>query len=378
MIVQPLTPTATWRYAFDGASLFAKGKLPADVAEIEALAAKLEPAIAKTILAALQTQKAAVNLDTLAAAITEGKIDEALKLLGIQNIAEAMTAVTTSLQNATFAAGGVAASQIAGRLQGITFAFDQLNPRLITWLQTYSLDLIRQIDTTTKEGIRTALTNGMAAGQNPRDTARQVRAVVGLTDKQAQAVNNFRKELESFHLRRTGGGYGIGNKIDRVNGSQVFRPDDEGLPKDGITERRLRDYRYDGQLQRAMNNGKPLTPEQIDKMVDAYSRKYLKFRSQTIARTEAMRTTNFGVQDAWRQAIEKGKVPEALVRRTWIVASDERLCEVCGPIPRMNKKGVKFGQPFLTPDGPQFLPPMHPNCRCTVFIRRFEASQLKD
>lgn len=366
-----------WTPSVGDSRPFAKAKRPADVEEIEALAAKLEPGIAKAIVAALQAQKDAVDLKALAAAIAAGKIDEALSLLGLANIPEALAGVTTSLQNATFTAGGLAASQIAERLSGVTFAFDQLNPRLITWLQTYSLGLIRQIDTTTKEAIRSALTNGMNAGLNPRDAARQVRAVVGLTDKQAKAVQNFRRELERFHLKSTAGGYKLGAKIDRVNGAQVFRPDEDGLPKDGITERRLRDFRYDAQLKRSMTTGKPLTPEQIDKMVDAYSRKYLKFRSETIARTEAIRTTNFGVQDAWRQAIEKGKVPESLVRRTWIVARDERTCEICSPIPGLNKKGVMFGQPFQTPDGPQFLPPMHPNCRCTIWIRRFEASQLK-
>jgi len=378
MIVPTPHPTHQWRPAVAQPMPFTKAKRPADIEEIEALAAKLEPALAKTIFTALQSQKDAVDLDALADAIKAGRIDEALQLLGIQNVAEAVAGVSTALQNATFAGGALAASQIAERMSGVTFAFDQLNPRLITWLQTYSLDLIRQIDQTTKEGIRGALVNGMNLGQNPRDTARQVRAVIGLTDKQAKAVQNFRRELETFHNRRSAGGYGIGSTIDRVNGSQVLRPDADGLPKDGITERRLRDFRYDGQLNRAMSTGKPLTPAQIDKMVDAYSRKYLKYRSQTIARTEAIRTTNFGVQDAWRQAIEKGKVPEHLVRRTWIVAHDERLCEICSPIPRLNKGGVKFGQPFQTPDGPQFLPPMHPNCRCTVYIRRFEPSQLKE
>lgn len=366
-----------WHPLAPGASVL-KARRPVDVAEIESLSAKLEPTVAKAILAALQAQKDAVDLDALAVAIAAGKIDDALGLLGIQNIAEAMQGVSTALQDATYAGGALAASQLVERLGGVTFAFDQLNPRLITWLQTYSLGLIRQIDATTKEAIRATLVNGMASGKNPRDVARQTRQVIGLTDRQAKAVQNFRRELETFHLRTTGGGYNLGSSIDRVNGAQVFRPDEDGIPKDGITERRLRDFRYDGTLRRAMSTGKPLTPEQIDRMVDAYARKYLKHRSEVIARTEAIRTTNYGVQDAWRQAIDKGKVDEKLVRRTWIVALDERTCAVCGPIPGLNKQGVKFGQPFQTPDGPQFLPPMHPNCRCTVWIRRFEPSQLKD
>jgi len=159
---------------------------------------------------------------------------------------------------------------------------------------------------------------------------------------------------------------------------QVFRPEDDGTPMDDVDERRLRDFRYDKTLLRAMEQAKPLTPKQIDTMVDAYRRKYLKYRAQTIARTEALRTTNVGVQDAWRQAVEQGKVSEDLIRRKWVVADDERLCKFCAPIPKMNPKlGVDLQQPFETPKGPTMLPPLHPNCRCTVFIRAYEPIQIE-
>lgn len=348
--------------------------------EIEAFAAKLEPGLAKAILAAFQAQKDAVSLDDLVAAIQSGDVGKVLALLGLPPFESAMGGVQTALQNATFQAGAMGAQQIATRIVGATFAFNQLNPRLIDWLQTYSLGLIRQINEGTKEGIRQYLVQGMQAGQNPRDVAREVRTVIGLTDRQAQAVKNFRKELQTFHLKRGAGGWNLGGKISRApGGAQVMALDEEGMPKDGILERRLRDFRFDGQLKAALAGGKPLTPAQIEKMVDAYARKYLKHRSEMIARTEALRTTNFGVQDSWRQSIEKGLVPEQNVRRQWVLSKDERTCPTCSPIPKMNpKRGVPFGQPFATPKGGQFLPPMHPACRCTVFIRAFEPSQLQD
>jgi hypothetical protein len=348
--------------------------------EIEAFAAKQEPGLAKAILAAFQAQKDAVSLDALVAAIQSGDLGTVLALLGLPPFEAAMGGVQTALQNTTFQAGAMGAQQIATRITGATFAFNQLNPRLIDWLQTYSLGLIRQINEGTKEGIRQYLVAGMTEGRNPRDVAREVRTVIGLTDRQAQAVKNFRKELQTFHLKRGAGGWNLGGKIARApGGAQVMALDDDGMPKDGILERRLRDFRFDGQLKTAMASGKPLTPAQIDKMVDAYARKYLKHRSENIARTEALRTTNFGVQDSWRQAIETGVVPEQNVRRQWVLSKDERTCQLCSPIPKMNPKlGVPFGQPFSTPKGGQFLPPMHPSCRCTVWIRAFEPAQLQD
>lgn len=347
--------------------------------EVERLAAKLEPKVAAAILALLQKMKAGVDLTALAAALKAGDINAALALLGAVNTAGEAAAVGGALQDAVWAGGALALTQFNAPVSGVSFVFDRLEPRLISWLKGYSYNLIREIGDVTREAIQDRLITGFNAGKGPIDIAREVRGAIGLTKRQGNAVAAYRKELESFHRKRTAAGFNLGAKIDRVNGRQVFKPDDDGLPKDGILDRRLRDFRYDGQLKRAMETGKPLTPAQIDKMVAAYERKYLRYRSEVIARTETMRTLNYGVQEGWRQIIEGGGASESLVRRRWSVAKDERLCEVCAPIPRMNpKQGVAFGAPFSTPKGPVMLPPMHPNCRCSVFIKAIEPGQLEE
>jgi hypothetical protein len=346
--------------------------------DAEALASKLEPELAKAILDAFVKQQGKADVDAIITALEAGDVGKVLELLDLPASIAAFEGVTSSLHTGANAAGAMAAAQVALQVKGVSFAFNSLNPRLITWLQTYSLRLIRQISDGTREGIRQYLTQGMKDGKNPKAVARQIKGIIGLTDKQAQAVYNYRKELETFHLKRSAGSWGLGNKIDQVNGTQVLRPGEDGSPLDGIGQRRLRDFRYDGQLKRALESGKPLKPEQIDKMVAAYQRKYLAYRSRTIARTEAIRTTNMGIQDAWQQALDKGVVKEDLTRKKWIVSADERLCQVCGPIPGLNPpKGIKHQQSFITPDGPQMLPPMHPNCRCTVFYRVYEPKQLE-
>lgn len=347
-------------------------------AEAEALASKLEPELAKAILDAFVKQQSKADVDAIILALEAGDVGKVLELLDLPASIAAFEGVASTLHTGANAAGAMAALQVGLQVKGVSFAFNSLNPRLITWLQTYSLRLIRQISDGTREGIRQYLTQGMRDGKNPKAVARQIKGIIGLTDKQAQAVYNYRKELETFHLKRSAGSWGLGNKIDQVNGTQVFRPGEDNAPLDGIGQRRLRDLRYDGQLKRALQTGKALKPEQIDKMVAAYQRKYLAYRSRTIARTEAIRTTNMGIQDAWQQALDKGAVKEDFTRKKWIVSADERLCQVCGPIPGLNPpKGIKHQQSFMTPDGPQMLPPMHPNCRCTVFYRVYEPKQLE-
>lgn len=349
---------------------------PEQLSEIERLAAKMEPQLAKALMDLLTKMQDSVDLEAIAAALRAGDVGKVVSLITAATDAVTESAVVNALQDAVWAAGALTAT-MTGDFTAVAFQFNRLNPRLIDWLQGYSLGLIRQIKADTREAIREKLVAGMTAGDNPIKTARDIKTVVGLTRRQAQAVENYRKELESFHLKTNANGYGLGRKIDRVNGRQVFKPGKDGSPKDGIDLRRLRDFRYDGQLKAAVKTGQPLSPAQIDKMVAAYARKYRQFRSQTIATTEALRATNVGVEESWKQIIEQGAAPEELVRKQWIVAKDERLCEVCAPVPSMNpKRGVPFRAAFQTPDGPQMRPPLHPRCRCVLFIRRYEPEQL--
>jgi hypothetical protein len=336
--------------------------------QIAALAAKLEPGLAKAVLAYLTKQQDAVTLEALLAAVTTGNIGNIEALLATADTAAEAAGIRDALQDAIHTAGAVVAGSVP-RLHGVTFTFNRLSPLLTQWLQGYSLNLIREMDRVTLAGIRTALQAGNTAGQSPIGVARDVRQGIGLTQRQQQAVANYRTQLESWHTRTSASGFNLGGKISRRNGRQTFAIDADGNPLDKIFERRLRDFRFDGQLQTALSTGKALTPAQIDKMVAAYQRKYLRYRSEMIARTEAVRTNNAGIQEAWRQAIEKGQVTEASLRRYWKVADgDERLCNLCRPIPIKNKEGVLFAAPFSTDKGAIMLPPAHPACRCVVFI----------
>lgn len=347
---------------------------------VAAIAAKTQGALTSAILQALVEQADTVSLTALARALADGNIQKVLALLDLPAaLAPLQAAIPPALQAGATGAALATAAHINLKLRGASFVFNQLNPGLVSWLQTYSLGLIKQINQSTKDGVRQALVTGMQAGKNPRAVAAQIKQVVGLTAKQGQAVNNFRAALETMHTKSAMPGWKIGGKIDRVNGHQVYRQGEGGAPADGVLERRLRDFRYDGQLATAMKTGKPLTPAQIDKMVAAYRRKYLKYRAETIARTEAARANNVGVQNAWAEAVDSGKATLALVRKQWVVARDERLCPTCSAVPRMNpKKGVPLQSAFSTPEGPLSIPPLHPSCRCAVFIRQWEPWQLED
>ena len=121
---------------------------------------------------------------------------------------------------------------------------------------------IRAIEEEQAAKIRQIMLRGMAEGQPPKKIAQEIRDVVSLTDWPAAQVKAYRTELEDLNPR--------------------------------VMERQLRDRRFDGPIARAVNDGKALTPEQIDRFSAEYKDDWLRLRATTIARTEALRAANSG------------------------------------------------------------------------------------
>lgn len=347
--------------------------------DIEALAEKLEPALARAVRDLIKDHVGSVDLDKLEEALKSGQSYKVLDIVGSVDPVKAQ-AVRDALQNAVWAGGALATQSPV--LNEARFAFQRLNPHLITWLEGYSLNLIRDIGDGTRAAVRSALVDGMTKGVNPIQQARQIKQAVGLTENQAKAVQNYRKELETFHTKRNAKSWGLGNERSTQGGINVHRVDPKtGKPIDGIEHRRLRDQRHDGQLQRAIDTRKPIKPEVIDRMVDRYQAKMIQARAQTIARSESMRALNAGTHEAWRQAVEDRKVSGNLVRKFWKDAKTERECLECRSLARdQPKRGIPMDAEFVSKhSGRRYkTAPAHPNCLCHVFYRVFEPEQLAD
>jgi SPP1 gp7 family putative phage head morphogenesis protein len=88
-------------------------------------------------------------------------------------------------------------------------------------------------------------------------------------------------------------------------------------------------------------------------------------RAELIARTETMRASNAGEQEAWDQAVEEGLLM-GNEKQEWIVTPDDRLCPLCEA---MDGQMAGFGETFNF-DGDEIDgPPGHPRCRCTVGLQ---------
>lgn len=247
-----------------------------------------EPALRDAFLTMVAAMKGAVNLSSLAVLLQQGRIEEAL--------AEALSAAPMMGRAATgqiIDAANDVAKQIGRSLGQIVIDFDQTNEFAVQAMRNNQLRLIQGFTRQQIEATREALLDGIRRGANPREQALAFRNSIGLTRNQVRAVNNFRRALEEGNL-------------------------------DALT-RQLRDRRFDPTIRRAIESGKPLSQRQIDKMVDRYRERWIRHRSQVIARTEALRSVHEGNSLMFRQAIESGQLDPTTIEQEWNTAADERV-----------------------------------------------------
>lgn len=257
---------------------------------IEHLLDAAEPRIARAFRAAIKELGDEIDLKEIERLLINGDIEGALRYTVVvaERIGEASTV--------TFITSGQDTARFLSGLDLGTIMFSQINVRAVQAMQVNNLRLINEFTAEQRRATRLALLDGIARGLNPVDQARAFRDSVGLTERQQAAVINYRRLL-------TG---------------------DAAEQREALT-RELRDRRYDRSVQRSIKTGEALTPTQIDRMVTRYSERYVKYRAETIGRTEALRSVHQGVNEGYEQAIEAGKIDAADLERTWDSSKDKRV-----------------------------------------------------
>lgn len=303
------------------------------------IANKYEPRIRKALIKAFNELRTQESRAAIEKAITEGGLDAVMQMF--ININPKIAAHLGPILDEIINEGSQLPLEMIppAAFYVADLSISIFNRYTVDFLQNYKLNLIRTISENTREAIRNSLVADAMAGRNPRETARVFRNTIGLTPKQEQAVRNYRSYLEN---------------LDKT-----------------ALERKLRDKRSDSVILRAIRDGNPLKPEQIDSMVNRYRERYIKYRAETIARTEALRATSIGNRAAIDILINEGKVNLDIVRRFWVYTKDNRTRDPHRKVPSMNPNGVRLDQPYQTPLGP-LMYPRDPNgtaantvqCRC--------------
>lgn len=233
----------------------------------------------------------------------------------------------------------------------VVVSFDQTNERAVEAMRRNQLRLVREFTTEQRFATRLAMVDAITRGLNPREQAAAFRASIGLTRRQVQAVINYRRLLES--------------------GSSA------------ALQRALRDRRFDSTVSAAVAGDRPLTAAQIDTMVGRYEERYVRYRSEVIARTEALRSVHEGVTEAFQQAIDQGALAADEIVREWVTARDER---VRTSHSAMNGQRRPIGQPFLSGAGNQIRYPGDIDapgsetiqCRCVLTTQFAEDAPISE
>lgn len=324
----------------------------------------LEPRIRDAFLDAVRGARNEASVSRVAELLEVGHVDGVLTALGLNaarfnDLAEAVRAAYLSGGRQGVTEIPAMALRVGGRGPVLGLNFDIRNPVAEAWLRRNSSRLVTEVVASQREAIRTTLTAGMSAGQGPRQTAldivgrigvtgRRAGGIVGLTGQQAQFVANMRAELAS------GDAATMARYFGRVR----------------------RDKRLDGIVRRAIKAGKPVSQADIDRISGRYSDRLLQLRGETIARTEGTEAFNAARDQAFRQAVEEGRVRAEWVRKVWQTTLDGRERDSHAAL---NGVEVQLGQPFMSPTGAWMEYPGDTshgaggddviNCRCMAMYR---------
>ena len=272
---------------------------------LQQIATQQERAILRAFAESIQSVKDQAVISEIAALINRGDVE------GVVNLLQLDPATFRPFENAVTAAyetGGATGAAQIGRIPveagTLVARFNVRNPRAEEWLRNLSSTRIVEIAEETRSVVRNVLTEGIARGQGPRTTAldlvgridpqtrRRVGGYIGLTENQAQWVRNAREDLETLNPN--------------------------------YLTRQLRDRRLDGAFKKAMAEGKPLTGRQIDTAISRMQARTLRYRAETVARTESINALRSGQHEAMVQAVEATDIEPPEVIRTWDATGDAR------------------------------------------------------
>lgn len=346
--------------------------------QIEAFVEALEPAIRKAFLDAIADIKSEAQLYVVIGHLEAGNVDLALDALNLR--AEFFQGFDDALRAAYLQGGTDALSMLPKLLSPsggrAVLRFGGRNERAETYLRDHSSTLIQEIVEDQRSGVRTALAQGMEAGENPRQVALSVvgrvnkqtgkreGGLVGLHSQQMQWVSNFRSKLaagDEDYLRMI-----IGEDSKKPRGHRSIK----ALAK------------------KALKEGRGLTRTELATAERYYTNRLLKYRGDVIARTEALTSFSNAQFEAMQQQIDNGTLEARDIEVVWLAADDIRTRDSHNGL---DDQVVPFGRHFVSPVTGVRLRYPHDTaaigsvrnvaseviqCRCSAYYRVDFAKQL--
>jgi len=282
--------------------------------ELHKIADKAAPKVKKAFLDAMEKVRTKFKLKDLAKVVETGNIALVAQFLELDQMQNQLQPIINELVGVVHGAAVSSVQVLPAALQN-SVAFDLFNPRTVQFLRDYRLQLAANrtgaLTAASERGIRTIIADAFNRGGHPTQQARRIRNLIGLTERQAIAVDNFRDALELQGVKR----------------------------------------------------------KTVEARVKRYAELQLKRRATAIARTETIRAANMGQEMLWRQAQDDRLLDPVKTRKVWVITPDDLLCSRCRAIPGLNPDGVPVTGQFKTQSGSVQEPPLHTHCRCATALK---------
>lgn len=317
--------------------------------------------VAEAFFQAIDDLRNAVELQRVIAAIENNDLEGALNALHLDPAA--YNEILDKIVEAHREAGKAAVNTFPSRnLDGsaLVVRFDGRNPMAEAWLRTHSAELIAHVTDDQKAAVRSALSNGMRKGQNPRAVALDI---VGRVNRVSG-----KREGGILGLSSVQEGYAADAR------DELSSTDPKALAH--YLTRTRRDKRYDRSVAKAIREETAVPAAIAAKAGTAYERRLLQLRGETIGRIEAMTAIQKGKRHAYEQAVAAGKIKRESIKKTWRSAGDFKVRHTHNVL---DGQSVGFDEAFVSPSGARMLHPMDASlgaglderagCRCDCDYR---------
>lgn len=272
-------------------------------------------AMAAAILRAINLVRSKTRVNEITHAIEAGDIQGAIDAirweLGAAQLEQVIPqAIRSAYEQAGLEARTALHRDLAATTAASSIRFDLLNPEAVAWIREAAASLIKDFGESSLGAIRALIRQAYTRGDTPGQVATMIRASgIGLDARRMQALDNYRT----------------------------------GLMAAAKTPRQM--------AQAAVH-------------VYAYGERLLRARARLIARTEIAEAAGEGNRELWRQAKERGLLPDEAVVQ-WRTTGQENVCPECD---ELDETTVPVGGTF-PPGVPG--PPLHPACSCVAILLPF-------
>lgn len=335
--------------------------------ELNEIADLHEKRLLSAFFESVRSVKSRVLIKEIVALLERGDVNGVVNLLQLDDAA--FEPLEEAIRQA-YREGGLAGVEQIGSIPtdagNIAVRFSMRSLRAERWLREMSSRLITEIFEEQRQMVRERLTDALARGQSPRQSAldlvgrvdaqtgERTGGFIGLTSRQAQWVANARSELES------------------LDGSYFTRE--------------LRDKRFDASVRKAIRDERALSAEHIIKIISRMQARTLRYRGQVISSTESINALRAGQFESIKQAAERGGIPSSEIRKSWDATGDART-RTDHLMMEQTQKNLALDELFRAPDGSLMMYPGDTTrgatgaqviqCRCSAVYEIDFRAQLK-